>query len=152
MLRAALLVLLFASSTQAYEPPRAAQRRPVQKKAEPLKIPTMRHGAPPEVDDVGRLIGQRYQVHQVIDEANALVWLEWYTNEPQATGRTTLKEHREFAWIRLDTRKLVDGRLVKDDRVFKVVGTKRYMALGGVKTVIVLEPVSAWLIEEESDK
>lgn len=144
-MRAVLVLLCCVSMTFAAPPPRKpkslAKKPAVVAPKAPLPL-TMPYGMPPEIGDRGRLVGQRFKVVQVANEGEALIRIEWYTHTPGVAGRDVLTYHEELAWLRADTTKLIDGRLVTDKRVFRVTGKHKYNTLTGPKTVIVLEPES----------
>lgn len=141
MLRALFLVLLFCGIAAAQTP---------KKPQKPATTETVQRitkaGRPPQIDDVGRLIGDRYKVYQVQDAGNALIEIEWYDLERLDTGkggpeRHRLREHNEVAWLVDDTRGLVDGRLIHTTKTYKITGTKSYQSTLGKHTVLLLEVV-----------
>jgi len=139
MLRAVLLVLCFVSTTFAQDAKRPTKRPPRVAKPPVVMAPAMPYGTPPSIGDRGQLVGRRFIVLQVVDDKNAIITIDWHSHTPGPDGRDALQAHTETAWLKGDTAKLIDGRLVADTRIFRVTGKHKYTTNFGTKTVIVLE-------------
>jgi hypothetical protein len=92
------------------------------------------------------LVNRRAGVIRIIDAANAVASVEWYTQRKEVVGHPRMgiivdrtDEHHGMVWLRMPTAGMVQGRLFNTNQVFVVTGTTTYRTDRGSWALPVLQ-------------
>jgi len=110
------------------------------------------------IGDIGHI--RSLKVSQVVDDLNVIGEVRWSADRrykiegPNGAEFTKWERLEELVWIgNMSTEGMIDDASYAVPKVFEVTGTKRYpTALGGTKTVHLIEPVDMTPYVEELKK